>query len=109
MAYDETVAERIRKKLSRKKNITERKMFGGIAFMLNGNMCCGVLQSNLVLRLGIEGAEEALKEPCTRLMDFTGKPMRTMIYVSPKGYKTEEALDQWLKKAIDHVRTLPKK
>ena len=78
MAYSEAVAEKIREALKMHKGLSERKMFGGIAFMLNGHMCCGVLEKNLVLRLGESAAAQALTKPHTRLMDFTGKPLKTM-------------------------------
>jgi TfoX/Sxy family transcriptional regulator of competence genes len=84
-------------------------MFGGIAFLLNGNMCCGVLKSDLVLRLGEDGAVKALREPHTRVMDFTGKPLRSMVYVSPAGYRADVALRTWVKRALDYVKSLPAK
>ena len=92
MAFDETVAARVRKALARQPGVTEQKMFGGLAFMVKGNMCCGVLGARLVLRLGEEAAADALREPHTRLMDFTGKPMKSMVYVAPEGYHQDAAL-----------------
>jgi TfoX/Sxy family transcriptional regulator of competence genes len=109
MAFDESVAARVRKALVRRKGVTEKKMFGGIAFLLNGNMCCGVLGDVLLLRLGSEGASEALREPHTRLMDFTGKPMKSMVYVAPAGFATDQALRSWLRLAIAYVSELPAK
>jgi hypothetical protein len=78
MAYNEVLAERIRKLLARRKGLAERKMFGGIAFMLNGNMCCGVVDDRIVLRLGKDGSDTALKEPHIEVMDFTGRPIRSI-------------------------------
>jgi len=109
MAYSEAVAEKIREALKMHKGLSERKMFGGIAFMLNGHMCCGVLEKNLVLRLGESAAAQALTKPHTRLMDFTGKPLKTMVYVSPPGYRSNHDLQAWLKQTIGHVRSLPPK
>ncbi len=109
MPYDEPTADRIRKILKRTKGIEEKKMFGGLAFMLNGHMACGVLDTTLVLRLGNEGAAKALKEKHTRPMDFTGKPLKSMVYVDPKGFKTDAALKAWVKCAVDHARSLPPK
>ena len=109
MAYDEALAERIRDLLGKRKGITEQKMFGGLAFMHQGNMCCGVIGKNLVLRLGEEGATEALVEAHTRPMDFTGRPTKTMIYVALKGYASDEALEQWVGNALKFVSTLPAK
>ena len=109
MAYGGTLAERVRKVLRRRKGITERKMFGGLAFLLRGNMCCGALGKNLVLRLGEEGAADALVEAYTRLMDFTGRPMKTMIYVAPEGYASDEALRTWVTQALKFASSLPAK
>ena len=82
---------------------------GGIAFLLNGNMCCGVLNSSLVLRLGEERARAALREPYTRPMDFTGKPMKSMIYLGPTGFRNDRDLKTWIERAVRFVKTLPKK
>jgi hypothetical protein len=84
-------------------------MFGGLAFMLNGNMCCGVLGKMLVLRLGEVGSSAALREPNTRLMDFSGKPMKTMVYVDPAGFASEAALRDWVGRAAKFVSGLPSK
>jgi len=109
MAYDEQLASRVRKLLKRRKNFSERKMFGGICFMLGGNMCCGVTTSDLMLRLGPEAASAALMEPCTREMDFTGRPMKGMIYVEPEGYETEADLKKWVQRAVRFAGSLPAK
>lgn len=109
MPYDEQLVERIRKLIQRRKGITERKMFGGIAFMLHGNMCCGVVGKLLVVRLGDEAAATALREPHAREMDFTGRVMKSMVYVDPCGIEADEDLRSWLIRAIDHARSLPPK
>jgi TfoX/Sxy family transcriptional regulator of competence genes len=109
MAFDESVAARVRQALARQKGITERKMFGGVAFLLNGNMCCGVLDNLLVLRLGPEEAAVALREAHTRVMDFTGKPMKSMFYVAPEGYTSESALREWVHRAVSFASSLPAK
>jgi TfoX/Sxy family transcriptional regulator of competence genes len=109
MAFDESLAARVRKALGRRKGITERKMFGGLAFLLNGNMCCGVLNDLLVLRLGKEGTSEALREPHTRRMDFTGKPSSNMVYVAVEGYASEPALRDWIGRAVSFTLSLPAK
>jgi len=83
-------------------------MFGGVAFLLHGNMCCGVVKDLLVLRLGSTGAELALTKPHTREMDFTGKPMKGMVYVEPEGVRTERKLQAWLELAVRFTQTLPK-
>ena len=84
-------------------------MFGGLAFMLRGYMCCGVLKDELVLRLGPEGAEQARREPHTREMDFTGKPMKSMVIVRPAGCASDEALGDWVRRAADFAASLPPK
>jgi TfoX/Sxy family transcriptional regulator of competence genes len=84
-------------------------MFGGIAFLLNGNMCCGVNDTDIMLRLGKDGAQKALSEPHIREMDFTGTPLSTMVYLRPAGYRKDEDLVRWLKRAIDYAKTLPPK
>ena len=109
MAYNEKAAERLRNALKRRRGISERKMFGGLAFLLNGNMCCGVVDKNIVLRLGKEGAEQALRERHTCEMDFTGTPLASMVYLRPPGYKTDEDLKSWVKRAVDFTKTLPPK
>ena len=109
MAYDESLAARIRRALVRRSDIDERPMFGGLAFMLRGNMCCGVVDDTLMLRLGNEGAAAALEEPHTRPMDFTGKPMRSMVYVGPGGIATNDDLYRWVNRAADFAETLPPK
>ena len=83
MGYSEVLAEQLRDGLRNVDGISERKMFGGIAFMLNGNMCCGVINKDLVLRLGDERAAAALNERHTRKMDFTGKPLKSMVHGRP--------------------------
>ncbi len=109
MAYDEKLADRIRKVLARRKALTEKKMFGGIAFMLQGNMCCGVLNNGLILRVGPEHAAKALKKPHTRRFDITGRPMKGFIVVLPPGYKADEALRKWVRHAADFASSLPAK
>jgi TfoX/Sxy family transcriptional regulator of competence genes len=107
MAYDEALADRVRGALLRRKGVTEKKMFGGVCFMVNGHMCCGVASKDLVLRLGEEGTAAALEEPHTRPFGMTGKPMKTMLFVSPAGHRGDEALKAWLDQAVDFARSLP--
>ena len=109
MAYDELVAQRVRRVLRRRRGITEKKMFGGLAFLLNGNMCCGVIDDNVVLRLGKDGAEKALKKRHTREMDFTGTPLSSMVYLRPAGYKSDDDLKDWIGRATTFCKTLPRK
>jgi TfoX/Sxy family transcriptional regulator of competence genes len=109
MAYSERLASRIREILREGGDVDEKKMFGGLAFMVDGHMCCGVTRDDLMLRLGAEGAKQALEEPHVRPMDFTGRPMKGYVYVATPGLKTEAKLRRWLQLARDFVQTLPPK
>ena len=108
MAYDETLAERVRHALSAEAGVTEREMFGGLALMVDGHMACGIVGDELMLRLGPEGADVALERPHVRPMDFTGRPMTGMVYVEPAGIRGV-ALRNWVGKAVAHARSLPPK
>lgn len=109
MPYDEILAARVRRELAERDDVTERQMFGGLAFMVGGHMCCGVIGYDLVLRLGAEAADAALDEPHTRPMDFTGRPMNGYIYVSANGASTEGALRGWIDLALSFTTELPPK
>lgn len=109
MPYDESTAARVRKALNRSEGVVEKKMFGGLAFLVNGRMCCGVLKTTLVLKLGNELAAAALKERHTRSMDFTGRPLKSMVYVDAEGFATDAQLKRWLKLALEHAESLPPK
>lgn len=109
MAYDEKLADRIRKILARRKGLTEKKMFGGLAFLLHGKMCCGALKDDLVVRVGPEQYESALSRPHARPMDLTGRPLKGFVFVSLNGYKTDKALAKWVEQAVEFVMTLPRK
>jgi TfoX/Sxy family transcriptional regulator of competence genes len=110
MAYDETLADRVRAAFAaRGVVVREQKMFGGIAFMVRGNMCAGVIREDLMVRLGEEGADAALDEPHTRPMDFTGRPMRNMAYVGPGGTRSDADLGAWIDRCLAFNATLPAK
>jgi TfoX/Sxy family transcriptional regulator of competence genes len=109
MAYDEKLADRIRDQLASRSDVTERKMFGGIAFMVGGNMACGVLGEDLIVRLGDEDGERALAEDGVRPFDFTGKPMRNIVYVSPERTSDDDGLSEWLDAGADFAASLPPK
>ncbi|GAB4150170.1 MAG: TfoX/Sxy family protein [Planctomycetaceae bacterium] len=109
MAYNETLADRVRTRLNKQKGFSEKKMFGGICFLLNGNMCCGVTGDDLMLRLGQEAAAVALNEPHTREMDFTGRPLKSMIFVDSAGYEADDDLANWVQRAVNFCRSLPPK
>lgn len=108
MAYDEALADRIRDVLAGSAEVTEIKMFGGLAFMVRGHMACGVVHDDLMLRLGPDGADAALGRPHVRPMDFTGRPMTGMVFVDPAGL-TGTALEKWVHAAAAYVRQLPPK
>ena len=109
MAFNESLAARIRDILARKKGIVEKKMFGGVCFLLNGNMLVGVWREFLIARLGPDQGEEALLEPHVRKMDITGKPMKGWIMVEPKGIEDDQQLKDWIKRATKFVGKLPNK
>ena len=109
MAYDEKLAARVRKALAKRTDLSEKKMFGGIAFMLRGKMCCGVLKRDLVVRIGADRYAEALARPHARPMNFTGRALKGFIYVGPRGYKTPKVLQRWVDQAVEFVMTLSAK
>jgi TfoX/Sxy family transcriptional regulator of competence genes len=108
VAYDERLAARVRDLLANDSALSERRMFGGLTFMLAGNMCCGIVDDRLMLRLGADFAEKALKRPHVHPMDFTGRPMTGMVYVAPEGLRGR-ALRTWVEQAAGFARTLPAK
>lgn len=109
MAYDEAVAERVRGSLGKSPEVVEKRMFGGIAFMLRGNMCCGVIGDRLMLRVGPGGYDAALSRPHAKPMDFTGRPMKGMVYVEPAGFASGGDLDAWIARAKEFALSLPAK
>mgnify|MGYP002621296226 CR=1 FL=1 len=106
MAYDEGLAERIREVLGETPDLTEKKMFGGLAFMLGGKMFVGINQEDLTVRVGPERYEEALKEPGAREMDFTGRPMKGYVFVDAAGFEDDAELAKWVSWATEFVKTL---
>ena len=109
MAFDEELAERIRKGVARKRNIEEKKMFGGLCFLLNGNMLVGVWKDSMIVRLGAEQGEEALLEPHVKEFDITGKPMKNWVMVAPEGVQDGEKVKAWIQRAVKFVGKLPGK
>ena len=96
MAYDERLAERIRHAFGERRDITERTMFGGLAFLLHGRMCCGIVGTDLMVRVPDDEFDAVIRGPYVRPMDFTGRPLRGFLYVSPRGFRTATALRTWL-------------
>lgn len=109
MPFDEHLAERIRQRLKRRKNIAERKMFGGVGFLLNGNMLVGVWKDSLIVRLGPDQYDDALKEPHVGEFDITGRAMKGWVMVSPGGIGEDSHLHEWIECALSFVCTLPPK
>src|ERR1043166_296281 len=107
MAFDEALAARIRDTLSRKKGVEEKKMFGGICFLLNGNLLVGGWKDFLTARLGPDEGEASLREPHVRAFDITGRPMRNWVLVEPEGVEGDQQLRDWVRRALKFVTTLP--
>jgi TfoX/Sxy family transcriptional regulator of competence genes len=103
MAYDEGLAQRIRELLEDDLRISEKKMFGGVAFMTNGSMAAGIIRDELMVRVGPEGYDEALARPHARALDFTGRPMRGFVQVAPAGFEDDADLRAWLARGIAHA------
>jgi hypothetical protein len=108
MAYDEQLAGRIRTVLADRADVREQRMFGGLTFMVGGNMCCGVHGNELIVRLDPDHEEDALARPHARPMDLTGSRMRGFITVHPDGVKGNR-LNQWVREAVTRAESLPPK
>jgi hypothetical protein len=109
MAYDEGLAQRIRQELDQVPDLVEKKMFGGVAFMVRGNMACGVHKDMLMVRVGPERYEETIQMPHTRPFDMTGRAMKGWLLVEPGGMESEADLKDWLNQGVDFAMTLPPK
>jgi len=99
MAYDERLADRVRELLAERTDVTERRMFGGLTFMVGGHMCCGINSDELIIRLAPDAEEAALTARHARPMDFTRRPMRGFVTIAPEGLKGR-SLDSWVAQAI---------
>ena len=109
MAYNEELALRIRQAIGMQTGITERKMFGGLCFMVHGNMLGGVMGDEIIVRVGSERYEDALKQPHAREMDFTGRPMRGFVIVASEGIASDERLNEWVQRGAQFATSLPPK
>lgn len=107
MAVDAKLLVRVRGALSRRRGVTEKRMFGGVAFMLHGHMCCGILGSTLMVRLHPDEAQELLALKHVRPMDFTGRPMRGFLYVDGPAIAQPAGLKKWVERAVAHAAGLP--
>ncbi|MFI5014527.1 MAG: TfoX/Sxy family protein [Hyphomicrobiales bacterium] len=109
MGYDANTTERVRRILSGRGDVVEKKMVGGLSFMVNGSMCCGLTGTAFMVRVGREACERALAEPHVRPMEFAGRALAGFVCVDPRGYRTDAALAKWVQRGIDFVSTLPAK
>ena len=109
MPYNEELESRIKKIVSRWKNTVNKKMFGGVCHLMEGNMFCGVYKDFLILRLGEDESKEAMKLPFARPFDITGRPMKGWVMVDSRGFDSDEALKKWLEKAKRFADSLPPK
>src|SRR5262245_32530608 len=109
MAFDETLAERVRSKLRRRKEIVEKRMFGGVAFLLGGNMSVGIHGGDLIVRIDPAELDAVLREPHVRVFDLTGRPMKGWVMVEAAGVKDSKALDRWIRRGTKYAATLPAK
>ena len=109
MAFDEALAAHIRQRLARRKNIVEKKMFGGVGFLLHGNMLVGVWKDSLIARLGPDEGDLALLEPHVKEFDITGRAMKGWVLVGPEGVQNDEQLTDWIERPTRFVRALPAK
>jgi len=108
MAYNLKLAERVRSELDGMPFV-EKKMFGGVGYLLNGNMACGVNKDNLIVRVDPEKQNVLLKKPHAKPFDLTGKPMKGWLLVKPDGCKTDKQLNTWVKEGVEFALTLPSK
>lgn len=109
MPANEKLVKRVQAIIKGRKGLFERKMFGGVCFFINGNMSCGVEKDNLVVRVGPDKYEDALRKVHVRPMDFTGRPLRGFVYVSPAAIKTAATLKKWVDQGVQFARSLPAK
>ncbi len=109
MAYDEGLAERIRAILEDCGRVSERRMFGGLAFLMRGNMTVGIVKDELMVRVGPETYAQVLREPHARAMDFTGRPMKGFVFVSPEGLESDTDLERWVARGVAYGASLPAK
>jgi TfoX/Sxy family transcriptional regulator of competence genes len=110
MAYDEKTAERVRELLSGQRNVAEKKMMGGLCFMVRGHMCCSVSGGGgLMVRVGADAYDAALGAPHAQPIEMAGRSMTGFVRIAPEGYQTEAALKAWVNSALDFVATLPAK
>lgn len=109
MAYDESLVQRTREALAGRDDVVEKRMFGGLTFMVRGNMCCGVGKMGMMVRVGPDQYQEALAKPGASVMDFTGREMRGFVSVDPASVGEDKVLGDWVAMGLRFVMTLPEK
>src|SRR5262245_32154189 len=109
MAYDEGLAQRIRELLDEETALAEKRMFGGVAFLVGGNMAVGIVKDELMVRVGPEAHAAALAEPHVRPMDFTKRPMKGFVFVAPPGFEDDADLARWVSRGVRVAASLPRK
>jgi len=109
MTYNEETTERLRGELRATPDVIEKKMFGGVSFLLGGNMAVGVVGDDLCVRVGPEAFDATVQLPGARIMDFTGWPMKGWVFVAPEGFTDDESLAAWVKRGTDYAKRLPRK
>lgn len=109
MAFDEILADRVRMLVSHRRGFVEKKMFGGLGFLLHGNMCVGVWQELLIVRVGPDAYQKTLAQPYVKEFDITGRAMKGWVMIEPVGVRRDSELSDWIQQAVDFVRELPRK
>lgn len=109
MAFDQGLAQRVREEIIQLHEVEEKKMFGGVGFMLRGNMACGVINEALIVRVGADSYQSALAAPHTREFDMTGRPMTGWVVVKPEGYRRDKDLRGWVERGVAFASSLPAK
>jgi TfoX/Sxy family transcriptional regulator of competence genes len=109
MGYDQKTAERVRRILSGRPDVAEKKMVGGLSFSIKGAMCCGVTSTGLMVRVGADARDQVLAQPHVRPMEFAGRPLAGFVRIDPSGYRTEKQLASWVERGIEFASSLPSK
>ena len=109
MPYDEGLAQRVRELLADEPGLSEKRMFGGLAFLLKGNMCVGIVKDELMVRVGPDAYHDLVHQPSARKMDFTGKPMKGFVFVEPEGFESDADLRRWVGHGLAYASALPAK
>ena len=109
MPYDDGLAHRLRRTLGDRPGLSERRMFGGLSFLLWGNLACGVIDESMVARVGPDAYEDALAEPHARPFDFTGRPLRGLVYVDPPDLASDASLEAWVARSVAYASSLPRR